>query len=173
MQSTLLLNASYEPIKVIPWQKAVTMCFLGKVEVVDVYEREIRSVTVNLKMPAVVRLLRYVKIHTRRIPLTRLNVLIRDGFSCQYCRRKLSMAESSIDHVVPRSQNGLSTWCNVVSACRSCNGKKGGRTPEQAGMHLACKPHEPEWIQVIRLRFRKNLPPHWRLFLGKDPLEEP
>lgn len=166
MDSTLLLNASFEPIKIIPWQRAVSLFFLGKVEVVNTYEKEIRSVSVAIKMPAVVRLLRYVRLGQRRPPLTRLNLLARDHFRCQYCSIELTPAVSTIDHVIPRSQGGVTSWQNVVVACHTCNRRKGGRTPAQAKMDLPTPPIAPDWLPVITIRFRDRLPPSWLLFLG-------
>lgn len=168
MDSTLLLNASFQPLKVISWQRAVTLLFLGKAEVVDVYDNEIRSVSIVIKMPAVVRLLRYVRLTKQRPPLTRLNLLARDGFHCQYCGRELSYSEATIDHVKPRSQGGLTTWENVVTACPPCNRHKGGKTPQQARMALLRDPFEPEWLPVITLKFRRHVPKSWRLFLGEE-----
>ena len=161
----MLLNASFEPIKVISWQKAVTLLFLGKVEVVDEYEREIRSVSLALKMPAVVRLLRYAKFARRKPPLTRLHLLARDAFCCQYCGCSLSYVDATMDHVLPRSQGGASSWKNLVTACHPCNRRKGGRTPQQAKMALLSEPCEPDWLPVVTMRFYHNLPSSWLTFL--------
>ena len=167
MNSTLLLNASFEPIKIIPWQRAVSLFFLGKVEVVNTYENEVRSVSLAIKMPSVVRLLRYVRLGQRRPPLTRLNLLARDHFRCQYCAVELTPALSTIDHVIPRSQGGVTSWQNVVVACHTCNRRKGGRTPNQAKMELAAPPVAPDWLPVITVRFRDRLPSSWLIFLGE------
>ena len=168
MEGTLLLNSSFEPIKVICWQKAVTLLFLGKVEIVDSYDQEIRSVSLALKMPAVVRLLRYVKLKRRKPPLTRLNLLARDGFRCQYCQGELHFSNSTMDHVVPRSQGGGTNWQNLVAACHPCNRKKGGRTPAQARMPLKQEPFEPQWLPVLSMKVYKNLPEPWLVFLGEE-----
>lgn len=172
MEATLLLNASYEPVRIISWQRAVTLCFLGKVEVVEEYEREVRSVSVVVRMPSVVRLLRYVSLGRRRPPLTRLNLLARDNFQCQYCAKHLSYRESSFDHVRPRSQGGDTTWENVVAACHPCNRRKGGRTPKEARMALMAEPVEPAWLPVVSVRFEKRVPPSWLIFLGNSPNPE-
>lgn len=168
MDTTLLLNASYEPIKVIPWEKAVTLFFLGKVEVVDVYEREVRSVSLIVKVPAVVRLLRYIHLGKRKPPLTRVNLLARDQYQCQYCCCSLVPGEATIDHVVPRSQGGVTTWQNVVIACHYCNRRKGGRTPTQARMALLKEPAVPDWLPVLGVRFHKQMPHAWLVFLGRS-----
>jgi 5-methylcytosine-specific restriction endonuclease McrA len=164
--TTLLLNASYEPLKVITWQRAITLSYLGKVEVVNTYDQEVRSVSLAIKMPAVVRLLRYVKLGRRRPPLSKLNLLARDEYQCQYCEVDLSRQTSTIDHVIPKSQGGLTTWQNVVLSCASCNRKKGGNTPKQANMKLLKPPVQPEWLPVLSIHFHKNLPEAWLVFLS-------
>ncbi len=171
MDSTLLLNTGFEPIKIIAWQRAITLLFLGKVEVIDEYDREVRSVSVAFRMPAVVRLLRYVKFTKRKPPLTRVNLLARDNFQCQYCGEEMAYRDSSIDHVVPRSQGGGTSWKNVVISCHPCNRKKGGRTPHEARMKLLQDPYEPEWLPVLNMRFHRKMPEAWLAFFGDDDPE--
>lgn len=168
MDGTLLLNASFEPLKVISWERAVTLFFLGKVEVVHVYEREIRSVALTIKMPSVVRLLRYVKLGQRKPPLSRINLFARDNGQCQYCGDALPMKEATIDHVMPRSRGGKRTWENVVLACHPCNRKKGRNTPHEARMYLSQPPHAPDWLPVLSVRIKPQLPPSWLVFLSKN-----
>ena len=163
--STLLLNAGNEPLRVISWKRAVRLSFLGKVEVVDVYEREARSVSVVIKVPAVVRLLRYVKLGRRKPPLTKLNLLARDRFRCQYCDAELVARESTMDHVIPRWRDGTTCWENVVIACRACNRRKGGRTPWEARMTLRAKPVAPDWLPVLRMHLSAGIPEAWLVFL--------
>lgn len=166
MDSVLLLNASFEPLKVISWQRAITMFFLGKVEVIEEYDQEIRSISLVIKAPAVVRLLRYISIGRKAPPLCRSNVLARDGLECQYCGAPQSSREATLDHVVPRSQGGKTTWDNVVCCCVSCNRKKGGRTPREAQMNLRTKPVRPEWLPVLQVRLNGRIPEPWQLFLA-------
>ncbi len=166
MNNTLLLNASYEPIKVISWKKAISLFFLEKVEVIEHYDADVRSVSLSIKMPAVVRLLRYVKISRRKPPLSKINLLARDNYCCQYCHKQLDYKSSTFDHVVPRSQQGQTTWDNVVIACGTCNRKKGGRTPEQANMKLKIQPQVPDWLPVVNVHVHRTLPNCWLLFLG-------
>lgn len=163
--SVLLLNASYEPIKVISWKRAVCMFFAGKVEVVEEYEKEIRSVSLVIKAPAVVRLLSYVRIARKKPPLSRVNILARDDFQCQYCKTKLTSRQATLDHVLPRSLGGKSSWKNLVCACSHCNRKKGCRTPEQANMKLIKKPVQPDWLPVIKFKLDGNVPKSWIDFL--------
>lgn len=165
MQSVLLLNASYEPLRVISWQRAVTMVFMGKVEIVEEYDHQIRSVSIVIKAPAVIRLLQFVKIGRKSPPLCRTNVLARDNFECQYCGRELSSKEATLDHVVPRSQKGKTSWENIVCCCPPCNRKKGGRTPAEAKMLLRKKPVKPDWLPVLNMRLNGRVPLSWQMFL--------
>ena len=166
MESTLLLNASYEPVKIIPWQRAITLVFLGKVEIVEEYDREIRSVSLIVKAPSVVRLLRYVSLGRRHPPLSKLNILARDRFCCQYCGSTLSYGNMTLDHVVPRSRGGVTKWENLVAACHPCNRKKGGRTPREAGMTLHAHPVQPDWLPILTVRFQHKIPASWSIFLA-------
>lgn len=165
MNSTLLLNASYEPIKVISWRKAISLFFLDKVEVVECYSMDIRSVSVSVKMPSVVRLLRYANISKRKPRLSKLNLLARDNYQCQYCSTELDFSNATFDHVVPRSHQGETSWENLVIACGSCNRKKGGRTPKEARMKLHKKPVAPDWLPILHFRYEDDLPQAWLDFL--------
>lgn len=165
MHSVLLLNASYEPLRIISWQRAVTMFFLGKIEVVEEYDHAIRSVSLVIKAPAVVRLLKYIRIGRKSPPLCRTNVLARDNFQCQYCAKDLSSKEATLDHVIPRSQGGKTAWENIVCCCQVCNRKKGGRTPGEARMALQRKPIRPDWLPVLTIRLNGSIPQAWNLFL--------
>lgn len=168
MNSTLLLNASYEPLKIISWEKAITLFFLGKVEVIESYEKNVRSVSLVMRVPSVVRLVNYVKLGARKPPLSKINLLARDNFTCQYCRKNLVKTEATVDHVVPRTKGGKSVWQNVVLACPPCNRKKGGRTPEEANMPLLKQPEAPTWLPVVNFTFEKNIPNIWNIFLRKS-----
>ena len=165
MSSVLLLNSSYEPVRVISWQRAICMFFMGKVEVVEEYDHDIRSVSLVIKAPAVVRLLTYAKIGRRTPPLSRTNILARDGFECQYCGKSLNSREATLDHVVPRSQGGGTNWTNLVTACAGCNRKKGGHTPAQAGMKLRHEPLKPGWLPVLQIGMRGNVPEPWKSWI--------
>ena len=138
MEQTLLLNASYEPLKVVHWQKAITLWCQGKVEIIASHDREIRAVSFSVKLPSVIRLLRYVRIKKRfdYVPFSRANIYARDGYTCQYCAEHIPTQELTFDHVVPVSQGGRKDWENIVTCCVSCNRRKGGRTPEEARMRL-------------------------------------
>jgi len=153
MEQTLLLNATYEPLKVVHWQKAVTLWCQGKVEVISSYEREVRSPSFSFKLPSVIRLLRYIKIKRNidYVPFSRANIYARDNHSCQYCGEMFPTADLTFDHVVPVAQGGRKDWENIVTCCVSCNRRKGGRTPAEAGMHLIRVPRRPEKAPAIRI----------------------
>jgi 5-methylcytosine-specific restriction endonuclease McrA len=163
---TLLLSQGYEPIKVISWQRAISLLFLGKVEVLEEYEHDIRSVTLVIKIPAVVRLLRSFRRHAKPVKFSRVNIYARDSYRCQYCGHKASISELTYDHVTPRSQGGTTEWTNIVTCCYDCNRKKGGRTPKQAGMTLLSQPHQPNWVPAVTIRISlKSMPDAWRDYL--------
>ena len=168
MEQTLLLNASYEPLKIVDWQKAITLLCQGKVEVIREYDREIRAVTFSIKLPSVIRLLRYIKIKRRfdYVPFSRANIYARDAHACQYCGDTFSTAELTFDHVVPVAQGGRKDWENIVTCCVTCNRKKGGRTPAEAGMHLMRTPKRPESAPALRITIRlPQAPESWRDYL--------
>lgn len=157
MDLTLLLNVTFEPMKVIPWQRALTLLVLGKVELVEPYAAVVRTVSRELALPAVVRLRRYAR-HERRVKLSRHNVFRRDGFTCQYCGDQPGPAVLTLDHVTPRALGGPTTWDNLVTACRRCNARKAARTPEQASMPLARRPHRPAHLPLVPLRAETPAP---------------
>jgi len=161
---TLVLTRGYLPHRIVNWQKAITMSFVGKVEVVETYDEVIRSVSLAIEMPAVVRLTRSIRHRAPKVRFSRMNVLTRDGFRCQYCGQKLPARELTFDHVVPRSQGGRTSWTNIVTACRPCNHDKRDRTPEQAGMTLRTKPARPEALpfSLTQLRVGRDVPDPWK-----------
>ncbi len=166
MENTLLLNITYEPLKVISWQKAITLLTLGKVEVVEEYDHDVHSVSFSIKLPAVVRLLRFVKWREKAAKFSRSNIYARDHGKCQYCGKALAQQELTFDHVIPKSQGGDTAWENVVSCCVECNGKKGGRTPKQANMKLLSTPARPQWNMTVRVTISiKHAPDSWRDYM--------
>jgi len=148
----LVLDQGYSPHRVVSWQRAVCMLFGGKVEVLEEYDEEIRSPSLAIRMPAVVRLLSQARRQRRVVRFSRFNVLLRDGFSCQYCGALPHARELTMDHVVPRARGGGTRWNNVVAACRPCNFRKGSRTPEEARMSLSRIPQEPRFLPSTTTR---------------------
>lgn len=165
MESVLLLNASFEPMRIISWKKAVCMFFSGKVEVIEEYDAQIRSVSVIIAAPSVVRLLEYVQIGKKLPALTRANILARDRFRCQYCDKQLNAQTATIDHIIPRSLDGKSTWKNLVCCCSRCNRQKGCLSLKKVNMKLLKKPIKPNWLPIVNVRFKNNVPTTWIAFL--------
>lgn len=164
----LVLNASYEPLHVVHWQRAIQLLFQGKVEVVEDSDREVRTISLTLKVPAVLRLIQYVRVPQQQqiIRFSRLNVFVRDNFTCQYCAKKTVKSQLTLDHVIPVVQRGGKSWENIVTCCKTCNQKKGGRTPEQARMKLIRKPIEPRWLprSTFQIGF-SVVPERWKIYL--------
>jgi 5-methylcytosine-specific restriction endonuclease McrA len=150
------------PHKVISWERAVVMYFSGKVEILDHYEEELRSPSLTMKMPSVVRLVRAPSGVKRSVKFSRVNVFTRDGYRCQYCGSPKRMGELSYDHVVPRHRGGRTVWENIVASCYGCNARKANRTPEQAGMKLIRKPFTPKSLPISPPRFDpRDVPAAW------------
>lgn len=163
MRSALVLNATYEPLSVVSARRAVCLVLAGKAEVVHAAESLIRSASLVLEAPTVIRLRYVVKVpFLRRTALSRRAVFVRDQHRCQYCGGQAD----SIDHVIPRSRGGLHAWDNVAAACRPCNLRKRDRTPDEAGMRLANAPSPPRdgaWIDVSVGR----VPEDWLPYLAR------
>ncbi len=168
MEPTLLLNATYEPLRVVSWQRAITLLTKGKVEVVAAYDRDIRGVSITFKLPAVLRLLYHVRVARRfhRVPFSRANIYLRDKYRCQYCAKQLPTHELTFDHVIPVSKGGRKDWENIVTSCIECNRLKGGKTPAQARLRLIRRPKRPNFLPSIRITIGlREVPDSWRDFL--------
>jgi 5-methylcytosine-specific restriction endonuclease McrA len=153
-------------LNVINWKRALKLVFLEKVEVLEETDREVHSESCALRVPAVVRLLRFVGFRRREIKFSRQNVYARDKHRCQYCGDRLTPKALTCDHVIPRSRGGGTVWTNIVTCCKPCNRRKGGRTPDEAGLKLLKKPTRPSWLLGFRARFAVQQPPtSWREYL--------
>lgn len=139
MGHVLVLNASYEPLNITTWRRAMVMLIKGKAEGLE--HDASRPIRDDILLPTVIRLRQFVRVPYRQMPLTRRNVFQRDGHRCQYCG--CADERLSIDHVIPRSRGGADVWENVTTACLPCNVRKGNRTPREAGMPLSRQPHRP------------------------------
>jgi 5-methylcytosine-specific restriction endonuclease McrA len=170
-EHVLVLNASFEPLNVINWKRALKLVLLEKVEVLQESDREVHSVSEAIRVPAVVRLVRFVRFRRWDVKFSRDNIYTRDKYRCQYCGTLLPPKELTCDHVVPRSRGGGTEWTNIVTCCRPCNRKKGGKTPEEAGLHLIRKPRRPSWLLGFQTRFAVHNPPSaWRQYLFGLPM---
>jgi 5-methylcytosine-specific restriction endonuclease McrA len=125
----------------------------------------LRTVNSEIQVPRVIRLVGYDKLPKQTVKFNRRNIFARDNNQCQYCGRKYATSELSLDHVIPRSQGGQSTWDNIVCACVNCNVRKGGRTPREAHMSLVRKPEKPKRSPLLNLKMTHRKYQSWRTFL--------
>lgn len=179
----LVLNRFFMPVSVTSLRRAFVLLYGGAARAVNGrYEtfdfdswsdvrsagRDdcVRTVTNVIKAPRVIILVRYDGYHRRQPKFNRINIFRRDGDACQYCARTFAKRELTLDHVVPRSMGGRSTWDNVVCCCVACNRKKGGKTPEQAGMKLLCRPAKPAASLFSNLHVKTVRYEEWEPFLS-------
>jgi len=162
----LVLNASYEPIHVCAVRRALVLMFKGVAEAQESRLQELHSPSATLQAPSVIRLLEYRRIPRQTRALSRKNILMRDHHTCQYCGRGCGAGELTLDHVLPRSRGGASSWENLVAACRRCNNRKGDRLPEEAGMKLRKRP-KPFSLHTSRSLMRQlgGQQETWRKYL--------
>jgi 5-methylcytosine-specific restriction endonuclease McrA len=125
----------------------------------------VRTVSSEIQVPRVIRLIDYDRLPKQTVKFNRRNIFARDHNQCQFCGKKFPTSELSLDHVVPRSQGGASTWENIVCACVSCNVRKGGRTPREANMHLIRKPEKPKRSPMLNLKLTNRKYQSWKTFL--------
>jgi 5-methylcytosine-specific restriction endonuclease McrA len=160
----LVLNATYEPINVCTVRRAVVLLLKEKAEMIERADWQLHSATTTIARPVVIRLVSYVRIprdaHRRKI--TRRAVFARDDWTCQYCGSRSNL---TVDHVVPRSKGGASSWDNIVASCAPCNRRKGNALPPQAGMHLNRKPGAPSPHVFIHVA-SPTIPAAWRAYLA-------
>ena len=148
MNAVLILNQDYTPLMVCSVQRAFLLVFLKKAEMIDtVKNKQLRSISQTFPFPSVIKISRYISIPYNGVVLSRQNIFKRDAYECQYCG---SGKDLTLDHVTPRSKNGESTWTNLVTACKSCNSKKGDFSPKEAGMKLKNRPGRPSYISFLR-----------------------
>ncbi len=148
----LVLNASYEPLSVVSVQRAIILLLKEKAELVEAAEERLHAAYTSLPTPLVIRLCYYVRIPHRLVQNpSRRTLLARDNYTCQYCGATPGRAYLTLDHIVPRSKGGAPTWDNLVAACRTCNLRKGDRTPDEAGMYLRRQPGRPHYLAFLLL----------------------
>jgi 5-methylcytosine-specific restriction endonuclease McrA len=189
--SVLLLNRFYMALRVVSAKRAMTLVYRELAEVVSLEDGQylsydfddwlevsaaratfepdehdwIRTVRFQIAVPRIIRLLVYDKLPQVGVKLNRRNLFARDHNRCQYCGRRVATTDLSIDHVVPRSQGGRTTWGNVVCACTRCNVRKGGRTPAQARMTLIAKPMRPRRSPILTVKLSDSRYASWKQFL--------
>lgn len=179
----LVLNRSFLPVHITSVRRAFTLLYQGVAHAVDaeyrtfdfeswaalsaaVHDDTIGLVNRVIRVPRVILLLAYDRVPRRQVRFSRFNIYARDKSTCQYCGRKFPRSDLNLDHVVPRSQGGMSRWDNVVCSCHTCNHRKGGRTPEQAGMKLLRVPRRPEWTPFMLEAFSLRRYREWVPFLS-------
>ncbi len=167
----LLLNATYEPLRIIPVQRAVGLLMRGVAEGVDGVAARLRTPSTVFEVPSVLRLCYYVRVPQRGVTWSRRRVLARDGYTCVYCgarvgdRRRgqiVTRTDLTLDHLIPRSRGGGNTWSNTACACYWCNHRKADRTPHEAGMQLRWEPKTPRVNYAV---FSGTVPAEWRVYL--------
>jgi hypothetical protein len=179
----LVLNRHYQPVRVTPARRAVLLLFGGSAHALDRkyeaydYERWRRTTPLAddetigtssgpLRIPRLLLLHRYGRVPMTALRLCRRHVYMRDEHTCQYCGRRPPVKELNLDHVLPRSQGGIATWENLVTSCKRCNFKKGGRTPDGAGMRLLREPSRPNWTLAAALSAAPRTFEEWEPFLS-------
>jgi len=164
----LVLNQNYQPLTITKIKRAVNLILDQKVEILEQYNESIHSVDFVLHLPSVVRLNRYINYHPKMIPLTRKNLLRRDGYTCQYCNIK--NVPMTLDHIIPKQRGGKDTWENLVAACTTCNHNKNNRTPKECNMPLKKKPKKPSMLTYFQQSVRKKQN-SWKPYLFMDQLK--
>jgi len=149
-RAVLVLNATYEPLNIVSVQRAIVLLLKEKAEVVEAAKTKLRAERYSINLPLVIRLVAFVPVPRHLpLPLTRRTVIARDLYTCQYCGAQPNKHELTVDHVIPRSRGGATTWENVVAACAACNHRKGDRTPDEAKMTLLAKPARPRFVAIV------------------------
>ncbi len=162
----LVLNSSYEPINVCAARRALVLVLKGVAATEEHSSSHVHSARQAVPVPSVIRLLEYRRIPMQARSLSRKNILMRDRYTCQYCHKTFNTNELTLDHVIPRSRAGETTWENLVACCHACNNRKGSRTPEEAGMRLARAPR-PFSLHTSRhlMRLLGKSDDQWRKYL--------
>lgn len=179
----LVLNRAYFPVHITSVHRAFTLLYQGIARAVDgqyrtfdfdswsqlsasLHDDTVGLVNRVIRVPRVILLVAYDRVPKRHVRFSRFNVFARDKNTCQYCGRKFPRSELNLDHVIPRSRGGASTWENVVCSCHECNRKKGGRLPEEARMRLIRPSRRPEWTPFAMETFSFKRYREWLPYLS-------
>lgn len=191
--SVLVLNRFYMAIRIVNVRRAMTLLYRGCAEVITIEEGSysnyefdawcevsqllalekqadedyLQAVNFEIQVPRIVRLTRYDKFPKTSVRFNRKNLFARDDHCCQYCGQTRPVGQLSLDHVVPRSHGGKTTWENIVCSCTSCNSKKGGRTPAQAGMRLLTEPTKPQGVPALTVQIDDPRYSSWKTFIAE------
>jgi 5-methylcytosine-specific restriction endonuclease McrA len=181
--SVLVLNKNYFPVHVTTLRRAFVMLYAGIAKAIDkeyhtfdfqswselsvaAHDESVGLVGRIMRVPRVIVLVAYDHLPKRGIRFSRINILLRDKHTCQYCNRRLPRNQLNLDHVTPRSKGGMTTWENVVTSCHACNRKKGGRTPKEAGMKLLHTPFKPASVPFLDLSIHSVRYEEWKPFFN-------
>jgi 5-methylcytosine-specific restriction endonuclease McrA len=152
MHRVLVLNATYEPLSIVSVKRAIVLLLKEKAELIEAASERLHAERTSLPVPLVIRLVYYVRIpHQVTLAPSRNSIMMRDNYTCQYCGATPGRAGLTLDHVMPRSRGGQTSWENVVAACRPCNIRKGDRTPDEVGMMLRKRPGRPHYLAFLLL----------------------
>lgn len=162
--NVLKVDSSFKPIEVVSWQEAFVLTYVGKAWAVEFTDKWVSSAKKRFKLPSVIALYRFIDEKFFKLPCTRKNVMVRDGYTCQYCGDQLYNGELTVDHIIPRSKGGKTAWENVVAACIKCNQAKSNHCLKDAPVTLSKIPKKPSYRTMIRLRF-KNSNKSWTSYL--------
>lgn len=147
--NVLLLDSSFYPIRIIDWKRAMTLFFGGRAQIIEHHDdRIIKSPSQDYKLPKVIRLVSKFT-HVSYVKFSRDHIFYRDNFKCQYCSISFKKSDLTLDHVMPKSRGGDTSWENIVSACKPCNNKKADKTPSEAKMPLLSRPKEPNTLGMM------------------------
>lgn len=162
----LVLNATFEPINITAVRRALILMLKGVAQAEETNHAEVHSASKAIQVPSVIRLLSYRHIPQQSRALSRKNILLRDRNTCQFCGHAFPASELTLDHVLPRSRGGRSSWENLVACCYTCNNNKGDRTPEEAGLTLQRRPR-PFTLHTSRqlMRLMGHRDEKWRKYL--------
>jgi len=155
MTQCILLNADYSFLSVVHWKRAMCLVVKGKVQVLKESERIIRGAGgFIMKVPAVLKLIKVIRtLYKNRIPFSKKNVLVRDGFKCGYCGK--DGERLTVDHIIPKSRGGKTCFENCVACCKPCNNRKGAKKPSEVDMYLKVKAYQPTISEFLMLRVKK------------------
>lgn len=162
-KKVLVLNQSYEPLMIIGAKRAICLVLTNKSECVQNYNDIVKSQSLMINIPSVIRVNRYVNFFRNNTILNRANVLVRDDYTCQYCSKKSN--NMTIDHVIPKNRGGTDTWENLVAACGKCNTKKGNHLLDKIEMHLLKKPKKPNYLFYFKQYITKDVEETWKNYL--------
>lgn len=164
--SALVLTPWFAPHSIAAWHESVTAVLTRKAAVLEEYDSEISSPSITLRTPAVIVLRKHLARTKSVVKFSRANVYARDGYRCGYCAAVFDPKDLTYDHVLPRSRGGRTDFLNIVTACKTCNGRKGNRTPEHVGMRLLVRPHKPTSMPLVGVfRIPREVPELWLPYL--------